>query len=226
VIRPRNIRCVLTKVSILLLCICSKSWSHDSPFNYAAALDVVDRLDCKKLAESADSASSPYVDDYLLRISEAFTDQRFESKEAAKQYMENNVPKAERDMILAMTMPRLFSCLGAFVDKAFAKELPETNEEKNTQDEVLITITDRIVSQWRRPIDYTGGLEVNLRLDLSRDGNVIDIRVSNSSGNFAFDQSAVRAVKKAEPFKEIAQFNLQTFEDTFKTLTIKFAPKD
>jgi len=41
-----------------------------------------------------------------------------------------------------------------------------------------------------------------------------------------FDQSGLRAVQRAAPFDEVKQFDARTFEEKFRTLTVKFRPED
>lgn len=206
----------------------SNALAHDSPYDYAAAMKVVNGLDCKKLAETSDEkvTQKKYVDSFLLQIAEAFTGQKFESQEAARNYLENNVPETEKEMILSMAMPKIFSCIGEFVDKAFAQETPEKVGEINSVSDALDMMTKRITDAWQRPVNYIGGLEVFLRFELSPDGSLIDVQVTRSSGNTAFNRSAIRAIKATAPFVEISGFSSEVFEEKFKTMTIKFRPED
>lgn len=49
------------------------------------------------------------------------------------------------------------------------------------------------------------GLEARLIVVVSREGNVLDLRVERGSGNSLFDESAVRAVRKASPLPPLPQ---------------------
>lgn len=91
---------------------------------------------------------------------------------------------------------------------------------------VLDAMTTRITRAWRRPVAFKGGLEVYLRLSLNPDGDLVDVRVVRISGDKLFDRSAVTAVKRAAPFREIQQFDKVTFDEKFKSLTVKFRPED
>lgn len=90
----------------------------------------------------------------------------------------------------------------------------------------LDKMTTRISQSWRRPNAYKGGREVLLRMSLTSDGNLDDVRVVRSSGDILFDRSAVTAVKKAAPFREIENFDQTTFDEKFKSVTVKFRPED
>ena len=91
---------------------------------------------------------------------------------------------------------------------------------------VLDAMTTRITRAWRRPVAFSGGLEVYLRMALASNGELVDVRVVRSSGDVLFDRSALTAVKRAAPFNEVKQFDAATFEEKFRSLTVKFRPED
>ena len=61
---------------------------------------------------------------------------------------------------------------------------------------------------------------------LASNGELVDVRVVRSSGDVLFDRSALTAVKRAAPFNEVDQFDAATFEEKFRSLTVKFRPED
>ena len=91
---------------------------------------------------------------------------------------------------------------------------------------VLDAMTTRITRAWRRPVAFTGGLEVYLRMALAANGELVDVRIVKSSGDVLFDRSALTAVQRAAPFDEVKQFDAATFEEKFRSLTVKFRPED
>ncbi|MDB4022344.1 cell envelope integrity protein TolA, partial [Litorivicinus sp.] len=91
---------------------------------------------------------------------------------------------------------------------------------------VLDAMTTRITRAWRRPMAFRGGLEVYLRMSLASNGELVDVRVVRSSGDVLFDRSAVTAVQRSAPFDEVKRFDAATFEEKFRTLTVKFRPED
>jgi len=66
------------------------------------------------------------------------------------------------------------------------------------------TVRYRVMREWIVPQKYTeeGGGNYNARLEvlINLDGEVTSIRWASHSGNESFDQSAMRAIKKASPF--------------------------
>ena len=74
---------------------------------------------------------------------------------------------------------------------------------KNDADDALSALVDRIATavenNWRRPRASQSGLTVTIRVKVARDGQVLSARVTHSSGDPFFDQSAELAVRKASP---------------------------
>ena len=99
---------------------------------------------------------------------------------------------------------------------ALASELAKSN--------VLDAMTTRISRSWRRPVSFRSGLEVYMQMSLASNGELLDVRIVQSSGDVSFDQSSLSAVKRAAPFYEVKQFDSRTFEEKFRTLTVKFRP--
>lgn len=91
---------------------------------------------------------------------------------------------------------------------------------------VLDAMTTRITRAWRRPVSFRAGLEVMLRMSLAPNGELVGVTVIKSSGDALFDRSATAAVQRAAPFNEVTQFSASTFEEKFRTLTVKFRPED
>jgi colicin import membrane protein len=113
-------------------------------------------------------------------------------------------------------------------DDALAEEealLAEEEDEATAQSYVSL-IVDRIERNWSRPPSARRGMVCELRLQLVPTGEVVNVSISKSSGNTAFDRSAEQAVKKAGRFTELQQVPPEIFEAYFRQLTIKFDPKD
>ena len=85
-------------------------------------------------------------------------------------------------------------------------------------------IQREIVQNWSRPPSARNGMETLLRVMLIPTGEVIDVKIEDSSGSDAFDRSAVLAVTKARRF--VVPRNLQRFERDFREFTVLFRPED
>ena len=120
------------------------------------------------------------------------------------------------------------------VRSEFADELAkaltrEANARKAVTDDekamaYVAQIQREIVQNWSRPPSARNGMEALLRVMLIPTGEVIDVKVEDSSGNDAFDRSAVLAVTKAQRF--VVPTDSQRFERDFREFTVLFRPDD
>lgn len=85
-------------------------------------------------------------------------------------------------------------------------------------------IQREIIQNWSRPPSARNGMQSILRVYLIPTGEVVDVKVEESSGNDAFDRSAVLAVRKAERF--VVPSDTLRFERDFREFTVLFRPED
>jgi colicin import membrane protein len=65
-----------------------------------------------------------------------------------------------------------------------------------------------------------------LNVNLLPTGEVINVTVVKSSGDEAFDRSAVQAVRRAEKFEELQQLEPRIFDANFRNFNFSFIPQD
>jgi TonB family protein len=87
-------------------------------------------------------------------------------------------------------------------------------------------IQQTVVNYWSRPPSARNGMEVELAVQLIPTGEVVSVSIVRSSGNSAFDNSAVNAVRKAGAFPELQQLPSGEFEKTFRRFRLLFKPED
>jgi TonB family protein len=83
-----------------------------------------------------------------------------------------------------------------------------------------------VVNYWSRPPSARNGMEAELAIQLIPTGEVVSVTVIRSSGNSAFDRSAVNAVEKAGAFPELQKLPPGEFEKTFRRFRLLFKPED
>lgn len=120
------------------------------------------------------------------------------------------------------------------VSSSFAEELAlalkrEENARKAVTDDekamaYVAQIQREIIQNWSRPPSARNGMNALLRVRLIPTGEVVDVKLENSSGNDAFDRSAVQAVNKAGRF--IVPSDARLFERNFREFTVFFRPDD
>lgn len=69
----------------------------------------------------------------------------------------------------------------------------------------LALIQLRIENQWRPPYSGGGQYLATVHFTIARSGNVMSTVIEKSSGNFAFDQAALRAVQTASPLPPLPE---------------------
>lgn len=87
-------------------------------------------------------------------------------------------------------------------------------------------IQRKVVQRWSRPPSTRKGMVTLLNISLVPSGLVIDAVVVQSSGNAAFDRSAVQAVKKVGEFPELRDMPITLFEREFRNFKMRFNPED
>ncbi|MFT5711284.1 MAG: TonB family protein [Halioglobus sp.] len=111
-----------------------------------------------------------------------------------------------------------------------ALESEEQVRQAMTADELAASyaalIRQTVVNYWSRPPSARNGMEVLLALQLIPTGEVVSVTIIKSSGNTAFDRSAVNAVQKAEQFPELKDLPPREFEKTFRRFRLLFRPED
>ena len=87
-------------------------------------------------------------------------------------------------------------------------------------------IREAIEYQWSRPPSARRDMEVELAINLVPTGDVVSVSVIRSSGNDAFDRSALQAVEKVGRFPELMDVPSRVFEDYFRQFKLRFRPED
>lgn len=114
------------------------------------------------------------------------------------------------------------------LDKAWAEDQAKLLEASyaETAQSYIGAIHDRIASNWSRPPSARNGMSCELQLKLVPTGRIINVDITQSSGNALFDRSAIQAVKKIDQIAEIKNMPLEVFERYYRDLTLVFTPQD
>ena len=116
-------------------------------------------------------------------------------------------------------------------------ELPKDVAGSRREDNSRLAVTDDekaqayvaqiqrdIIQNWSRPPSARNGMQALLKVFLVPTGEIVDVVVQESSGNNAFDRSAMLAVNKTERF--LVPSEARQFERNFREFTILFRPMD
>lgn len=97
-------------------------------------------------------------------------------------------------------------------------------------DQVAGNIDDLIINlvsqQWRRPPSARQGMSVTILIQMLPDGTISSANVTRSSGDVAFDNSAVAAVRNVGRIPEMQQLDRATFDRLYRKRAMIFKPED
>tara|TARA_B110000444_G_scaffold260653_1_gene308479 strand:+ start:2096 stop:2806 length:711 start_codon:yes stop_codon:yes gene_type:complete len=99
------------------------------------------------------------------------------------------------------------------------------NDLEVAQNYVAI-IAEAVQNSWSRPPSARNNMEVELIIQLIPTGEVGSVSIVKSSGQLAFDRSAINAVKKAGHFPALQQLPSRVFEKHFRRFRLIFRPED
>ncbi len=113
-------------------------------------------------------------------------------------------------------------------ERALAEEEGLLQEEEYATEAQSFTskFRQRVENNWARPPSARTGMRCTLAIQLVPTGRIVSVNIKESSGNSAFDRSAVQAVKKVEVFPEVKEMTPEVFERYYRKFNFEFNPQD
>lgn len=133
--------------------------------------------------------------------------------------VEPEVPALNEAQLAALTRAEMAEALQA-------EAASEARAQGSVTDTVAAVIRQSVISRWARPPSARNGMVAVLAIQLVPTGDVVGVSVAESSGNVAFDRSAINAVEKAGRFPEVQQLKSNEFERDFRRFQLIFRPED
>ena len=110
----------------------------------------------------------------------------------------------------------------------------EIKDEVKNNDNNIVSQTDleifssmiksQVMENWKRPINLSSNLKTEIQITLVPTGEILSSKIINSSGNRAFDDSALTAISKLKSFDGLnMQMNL--FDQHFRKFILIFSPE-
>jgi len=104
-----------------------------------------------------------------------------------------------------------------------------TPDNKKTELEKVMyfssLIRGQIMSNWIEPKSSKVGLKSEFVIYLVPTGEILEVDLIKSSGNKAFDQSALLAISKVSRFYDL-EMSRKLFDENFRKFTVVFSPKE
>lgn len=88
----------------------------------------------------------------------------------------------------------------------------------------VVAIYAAVVSKWTRPPSARNDMEAVVRVELLPSGELNSVALVKSSGNSAYDRSALSAVRNVEKF--MVPDDTVLFDSRFRSFTLRFNAKD
>ena len=142
------------------------------------------------------------------------------AEEAAKQKKAQEAARKALDDKKAAALADLFS-----EDTQYQQTVADTvgSQVAGSLDELIV----RLVSeQWVRPPSARNGMAVTVLIEMLPDGTITNASVTRSSGDPAFDASAVAAVRNVGRIREMQQLDRKTFDSMYRKRSAIFKPED
>ena len=107
-----------------------------------------------------------------------------------------------------------------------AERLGGDAQAPSLRDLVAASIRAAVINKWTRPPSARNGMVSVLSIQLVPTGEVVGVGVLQSSGDSAFDRSAMTAVERVARFPEVTQLDDPEFERNFRRFQLIFKPED
>ena len=137
----------------------------------------------------------------------------------AKEASEKEASERREEEIAAQAMEEIESALAS-------EQTTQEGSVGSISDTVAAIIQQAVVGRWTRPPSARNGMVAVLEIALVPTGDVVGVAVLRSSGDNAFDRSAINAVERAGRFPEVSQVERALFERDFRRFQLIFRPDD
>ena len=84
-------------------------------------------------------------------------------------------------------------------------------------------IRNQVIMHWKQPGSAKEGMSAEILITLVPTGEVIQVKLTKSSGNQAFDNSALNAVQKVSKFEDL-DMGRKLFDNNFRRFSLIFNP--
>ena len=86
-------------------------------------------------------------------------------------------------------------------------------------------IRDQVIINWKQPSSAIKGMSAEILITLVPTGEIVQVKLTKTSGNQAFDGSALNAVQKVSKFEGL-DMGRRLFDNNFRKFTLVFNPEN
>lgn len=140
----------------------------------------------------------------------------------------------EREVVRTPTQPERRQPV---VDElSFDSLLEQEDEVRQAESEAAVEMSQiqvldakfqaQVGAKWSRPPSARNGMEVLIRIQFLPNGEVLAATVVESSGDAAFDRSAVSAIERGAPYSFLMDYGAPFFNKNYRNKLALFRPED
>ena len=85
-------------------------------------------------------------------------------------------------------------------------------------------IKSQVMENWKRPTNLSSNLKTEIQITLVPTGEILSSKIINSSGNRAFDDSALTAISRLKSFDGL-NMQMKLFDQHFRKFILIFSPE-
>ena len=127
--------------------------------------------------------------------------------ETANAKAEIETVKVEKDLLLRQIL---------------GKEIKSSVEEISYYSNL---IRDQVIINWKQPSSAKKGMSAEILITLVPTGEIVQVKLTKTSGNQAFDSSALNAIQKVSKFEGL-DMGRRLFDNNFRKFTLVFNPEN
>ena len=86
-------------------------------------------------------------------------------------------------------------------------------------------IRDQVIINWKQPSSAKKGMSAEILITLVPTGEIVQVKITKTSGNQAFDNSALNAIQKVSKFDGL-DMGRRLFDNNFRKFTLVFNPEN
>ena len=86
-------------------------------------------------------------------------------------------------------------------------------------------IRDQVIINWKQPSSAKKGMSAEILITLVPTGEIVQVKLTKTSGNQAFDSSTLNAIQKVSKFEGL-DMGRRLFDNNFRKFTLVFNPEN
>ncbi len=144
-------------------------------------------------------------------------------KKAAEDAKKKAAAEAARKAVEDKKAQALAELLSDDTERQQALADTQGDQTSGNYDDLIVSLVSQ---QWRRPPSARNGMTVEVTIQMLPDGTITNASVTRSSGDNAFDSSAVAAVRNVGRIPEMQDMDRATFDQLYRQRRMIFKPED